>query len=116
MGFETPPAVEDQNLSSPVRVPISFRIEIENVGCKLAGCITVRRHRATVPGIIPLKGRNELPWTQHATQEALIGIAVQFCDEFFPGLSQFHAWAMVQQASVMRGLPIGAFNADLPFE
>src|SRR5208282_289186 len=116
MGLESPVAVEDQNLASPTGVPICFRIEIEDMGCQLASCIAMRRHRTTLPRVIPFERGDECSRTQHLAKERLVHLALKFRDEFLPRLRHLQARVVVQQVALVRGLPVGAFNADLSVE
>ena len=119
MRLEASSVVHDQDAASPARIPIRFRIEVEDVGTQLAAGVAVRRDPATLPRVIPLQGEDEVrasAKTEHAADQSLVSLAVKFRDEFLPRLREIQTRVVMQDVPVMITLPEGAFHTDLAIE
>lgn len=76
MGFETFLVVQNQDLASPIHVPIRFGVEIKNMRSQLASGIAVGRDGTTLPGVVPLQGQDEFPRAKHPAKKGLVSFSM----------------------------------------
>src|SRR5208337_1981110 len=114
VGFVAPLAVENQDVASPLARPVFVGGEEEDVSCELAPGIAVRRNGAALPSVIPLHRKNDFlvgSQPQHPAQEGIVGLSLQFGNKFLPRLGTDYPFPVVQDATIVRGLPVCSLDA-----
>src|ERR1051326_8240955 len=81
LGLELSAIVQDQGFAAPCRVPVSRRIEIEDVRAELSFGVAVGRNRTTLRRVMPVKVELDSSPAEQAPQEAAVTLAPKLGDE-----------------------------------
>ncbi len=104
--------VEHYRFAAPVRVPVIFRVQVENLRADLALGVAVGCDHAAIGGVVPVEAEAHGADSQQPAHEVAVHRSAHLVDQGLPGLGQLHAILVVQHVAVVGALAVFALLAE----